>query len=93
MAGCAIDPINHAKSIRDLYEKAGDTHKKYYSPVLWDKKEETVVNNESSEIILMLTQAFDKYATGLLASLDLYPLALMKRTHGYIQELTMVWIR
>ncbi len=42
-------------------------------PVLWDRKTRTIVNNESSEIIRMLNDAFDDYGD---ASLDLYPVAL-----------------
>jgi len=39
-------------------------------PVLWDRKRETIVNNESSEIIRMLNSAFDQWGD---ASLDFYP--------------------
>jgi glutathionyl-hydroquinone reductase len=39
-------------------------------PVLWDKKNETIVNNESSEIIRMFNTEFDNLATKPLA--DLY---------------------
>lgn len=39
-------------------------------PVLWDKQRQTIVNNESSEIIRMFNQAFDKWGE---ASVDLYP--------------------
>ncbi len=42
-------------------------------PVLWDKRGETIVNNESSEIIRMLNSAFDAWGA---ASLDFYPQAL-----------------
>lgn len=54
--GCTADPNIGAKFIRDLYEASGDTHKKYSVPVLWDKKTNSIVNNESSEIIRMFTQ-------------------------------------
>ncbi len=39
-------------------------------PVLWDKQLQTIVSNESSEIIRMLNSAFDEWGD---ASLDLYP--------------------
>ena len=38
-------------------------------PVLWDKKRQTIVNNESSEIIRMLNSAFDDYSN---SSIDSY---------------------
>jgi glutathionyl-hydroquinone reductase len=40
-------------------------------PVLWDEKEQRIVNNESSEIIRMLNRDFDAFARRKLA--DLYP--------------------
>jgi putative glutathione S-transferase len=39
-------------------------------PVLWDKQRHTIVNNESSEIIRMLNQAFDVWGD---ANVDFYP--------------------
>lgn len=42
-------------------------------PVLWDKQQETIVNNESSEIIRMLNSAFDEYTD---VKTDYYPEAL-----------------
>ncbi len=42
-------------------------------PVLWDKQRQTIVNNESSEIIRMLNREFDAWGR---ADLDYYPEAL-----------------
>jgi len=57
-------------SIRDLYEKAGDVDGKYTVPILWDKKLQTIVSNESSEIIRMLNTEFNDFAKN--PDLDLY---------------------
>jgi putative glutathione S-transferase len=65
------DELNGAKSIRDLYEKAGDTDGKYSVPVLWDKKVGTIVSNESSEIIRMLNSEFNDFSR--YPDVDLYP--------------------
>ncbi|GAB2213733.1 hypothetical protein Droror1_Dr00018046 [Drosera rotundifolia] len=71
--GARPDPLNGAKSIRDLYELANPNYnmKKYSVPVLWDKKLKTIVNNESSEIIRMFNSEFNDFAAN--PNLDLYP--------------------
>jgi len=69
------DPLStKAKSIRELYEKAGDKDGKYSVPVLWDKKTNTVVSNESAEIIRMLNSEFNAFAK--YPELDLAPTEL-----------------
>lgn len=66
------DPFHpDAKSVRDIYEAAGDEDGKYSVPVLWDKKKSTIVSNESSEIIRMLNSEFNAFAKN--PNLDLYP--------------------
>ena len=42
-------------------------------PVLWDTKTETIVNNESSEIIRMLNSEFNNFLSGEQKDLNLYP--------------------
>ncbi|XP_031490654.1 uncharacterized protein LOC116257804 isoform X2 [Nymphaea colorata] len=70
--GAEPDPLNGAKSIRELYEIASSNYGgKFTVPVLWDKKLGTIVNNESSEIIRMLNTEFNEFAEN--ATLDLYP--------------------
>ena len=54
VTGCTGDPINGAKFIRDLYELSGDNNKKYTVPVLWDKVTKSIVNNESSDVSILV---------------------------------------
>ena len=71
---CTTDPINNALTIRDIYNLSdGGVSTKFSVPVLWDKKTNTIVNNESSEIVRMFTSAFDQWAEGAYATYDLYP--------------------
>ncbi len=59
--GVIQDPINNARYLRDVYIAAEQCYSgRVTVPVLWDKKRRTIVNNESSEIIRMLTRAFDR---------------------------------
>ncbi|KAL7527360.1 hypothetical protein ACHAWF_002149 [Thalassiosira exigua] len=60
-----------AKSVRDIYEKVGDTEGKYTVPILYDKKLKTIVSNESSEIIRMMNSEFNIFAAH--PELDLEP--------------------
>jgi len=75
--GCIPDPINNAKFVRDLYELSKDTNGKYSVPVLWDKKNKCIVNNESAEIVRMFNSAFNDLAKH--PDLDLYPAHLAEK--------------
>ena len=68
------DEVNHAQRVYELYTLA-DPH---YSgratvPILWDKRDRTIVSNESAEIVRMLNGAFDGVGAN---GNDYYPLAL-----------------
>lgn len=68
------DPINNAKTMWQVYVAAvPDFTGRVTVPVLWDKQQNCIVSNESSEIIRMFNAAFD----GLTGNdLDFYPEAL-----------------
>ncbi|OAP64001.1 hypothetical protein AYL99_03228 [Fonsecaea erecta] len=56
------DPLYGFTGLKQLYLKADPSYVgRYTVPVLWDKKTETIVNNESSEIIRMLYDQFDDF--------------------------------
>jgi putative glutathione S-transferase len=65
------DPLYGADYLRDLYVRADpDYTGRVTVPVLWDRKRETVVNNESVEIMRMLDVAGHDVAD---RDVDLYP--------------------
>lgn len=54
------DNINHKTRVYELYSQAKpDYTGRVTVPILWDKKQNTIVSNESSEIIRMFNSAFD----------------------------------
>ncbi|KAJ5815252.1 hypothetical protein N7474_007029 [Penicillium riverlandense] len=54
------DPLYGFKTLKELYLKADPQYEgRYTVPTLWDKKKETIVNNESSEVIRMFYTEFD----------------------------------
>ena len=59
--GVIADPIVNARYLYEIYTAAKpDYTGRVTVPILWDKKTNTIVSNESSEIIRMLNSAFDK---------------------------------
>lgn len=60
------------QTVRQLYEQVNPEYTgRYTVPILWDTEKQTIVNNESSEIIVVLNQAFNQFATH--PELNLYP--------------------
>jgi putative glutathione S-transferase len=76
--GCTPDTVNGSDYLREVYQTADDSVTcRVTVPVLWDKQEETIVNNESEEILRMLDTAMDGVADN---DVDLYP-------EGYQEEI------
>jgi len=75
--GAEADPLHNSSYIKDLYLLANPEYASRLTvPVLWDKKLNTVVNNESSEIIRIFNTAFNGMIPADKAALDLYPATL-----------------
>ena len=69
--GSIPDSVNGAKYLYEIYLKADpDYTGRVTVPVLWDKKTNTIVNNESSEIIRMFNSEFNNITGNML---DFYP--------------------
>ena len=72
--GSTEDHLYGFKYLYELYQKADINFNRLVTvPVLWDKFNHTIVNNESSEIIRMMNSSFD----GITGNKDdYYPVAL-----------------
>ncbi len=73
--GTTGDTIGGHGHLQQVYRAAApDYSGRVTVPVLWDKKQRTIVNNESAEIIRMMNSAFRAFSTR--PAPDLYPQAL-----------------
>ena len=69
-----VDPLYRFRFLSEAYRATDPSFDGRYSvPVLWDKKEQRIVNNESGEILRMLNEDFGDLAEGRV---DLYPVEL-----------------
>ena len=72
--GVVPDPLYGVDYLHQIYTKAqADYTGRVTVPILWDKQQQTIVNNESSEIIRMFNSAFDGIGA---AAGDYYPAPL-----------------
>ena len=72
--GATLDTVNGKSTLADIYLLADPRYNGRASvPVLWDKKQRTIVSNESSEIIRMLNSAFNAFTD---VHTDYYPVEL-----------------
>ncbi|WP_434139349.1 glutathione S-transferase family protein [Photobacterium leiognathi] len=75
--GVVSDPIFNAQFLHQVYTQADpDYTGRVTVPVLWDKHKQTIVSNESADIIRMLNSAFDD--VGAVKG-DFYPQALRQQ--------------
>lgn len=66
-----LDDVNGAEWMHQIYTKAdGNFTGRVTVPVLWDKKNQTIVSNESADILRMLNTGFGDLAN---QTIDLYP--------------------
>lgn len=83
--GCTPDTINGFEYLREAYVAADPNYTgRVTVPVLWDKELETIVNNESEEIMRMLDTAFDRFSTH---DVDLYPENYQDEIDRIIEEI------
>lgn len=72
--GVIADPLFNAQFAHEIYTRADPNYTgRVTVPILWDTKTQTIVNNESSEIIRMFNSAFER--AGAKPG-DYYPMAL-----------------
>ncbi|AZG35953.1 MULTISPECIES: glutathione S-transferase family protein [Shewanella] len=77
ITGAQADPLYQKDFLYQLYQFAKPQYNgRVTVPLLWDKKTNTIVSNESSEIIRMFNSAFN-HLTG--NDLDYYPQALQQQ--------------
>lgn len=68
----------NCRSLKQLYHLSQPNYKgRYTVPILWDKHTKTIVNNESSDIIVILNNQFNSWAKN--PHLNLYPEALQSQ--------------
>ncbi len=83
--GCTRDHVHDADYLRELYVRADpDATCRVTVPVLWDREEGTIVNNESREIMRMFTTAFGDVAS---REIDLYPEGYREEVDRIVEEI------
>ncbi|MCJ9429936.1 glutathione S-transferase family protein [Kordiimonas marina] len=79
--GSSGDALYGHRFLHELYTRADPTYSgRVTVPVLWDKKRETIVSNESADIIRMMNSAFD--ALGARAG-DYWPESLHSEIEAF----------
>jgi putative glutathione S-transferase len=88
--GVVPDTVNDAQLLHQIYTKANsDFSGRVTVPVLWDKKNKTIVSNESSEIIRMFNSEFDKFGATVA---DYYPEGLRQEIDAFNDRIYPVYV-
>lgn len=75
---CTPDPVMGARYLRELYLRACPTYEGLFSvPMLWDKHRETIVNNESEDIVRIFNSK-DLDSVAKYPQIDLLPDPLLE---------------
>ncbi|MGJ8527917.1 glutathione S-transferase family protein [Maritalea sp.] len=83
--GADEDPMFRSSFMHELYTRADSTYTgRATVPVLWDMQANTIVNNESADILRMLNTAFDN--VGAIGP-DLYPAFLADKIDALNTEI------
>lgn len=70
--GATVDTVNGKMRLRDVYYLADPHYEGSVTvPTLWDKKQSTIANNESAEIVRIFNAEFNRLAAH--PEVDLYP--------------------
>lgn len=78
-SGATKDNLYDSAYLKDIYFKADKNYSgRYTVPTLWDSKNETIVSNESADIIRMFYTAFDDVIDSKYKGVTYYPDALKK---------------
>ncbi|SME94020.1 glutathione S-transferase family protein [Pseudobacteriovorax antillogorgiicola] len=83
--GATGDELHGFDQLFEVYQKAQrDVSTSVTVPILWDKKLDTIVNNESSQIIRIFNSAFNELTGN---SVDFYPEALRSEIDSWNEEI------
>jgi putative glutathione S-transferase len=82
--GATVDHLFGSKFLSEVYFKDDKEYKgKYSVPLLWDKKQGRIVNNESAEMLRWLPDAFNGLLEPSIKEIELYPEVLREEIDEY----------
>jgi len=83
--GCTPDGVNGVDYLWQVYVKANPTYTgRVTVPVLWDRQTNTIVNNESRQIIRMFNSQFNAFTS---TTVDFYPKLLQAQIEQTIEAI------